>query len=385
MHHDQRVAHHAAEPGRQVEVVAHLAAQRLAGDAPLDDLAGPRLGVVEGPVGHLVAGRRAHRARAERPVRQLGVERVVEERLGVVVAGDLEAGTRSASPRGCRSMTYQRSVSLHVRAAAAGRAGRPPGAGPTPRRRARATGTSPGEPSMIGRTVPLDEPVDRGAVEGLAVEQPVDRQLGRGTAHDGGRPPVSVSTRASSGTDPSAPISTWVPSSSSRQTAGANRRTNTLACTASSRRSRRRACGIATTSRTRPVAAVPDLGALHALRPAVVVEHHALGHRHRAGRPGDDGQLGPRADGEQAQAAQQDADVAAGDRPARRRRGAARRPRAGAGRSARCPRAGRPPPARRTAGRRSAGTSRRCRAPPGRRRRRPRRRRPWRAGRRATA
>ena len=75
-------------------------------------------------------------------------------------------------------------------------------------------------------------------------------------------------------------------------------------------------------------AAVPDLRALHALRAVVVVEHHPLGHRHRAGRPGDDRHLGRRV------RRRTGAGSAAGcrrgrrRRPAPRRRRAARRPRA---------------------------------------------------------
>ena len=67
-------------------------------------------------------------------------------------------------------------------------------------------------------------------------------------------------------------------------------------------------------------AAVPDLGALHALRAAVVVEHDALGQRHRARRPGDHGQAAAALTPNRLQAAQQDPDVAAGDGEDRRRR-----------------------------------------------------------------
>ena len=197
-------------------------------------------------------------------------------------------------------VTYQRSVSLH--AAQAQRVGQADH--PVPDRHLVGV-PAPQErrPGALDdrRAVPLDEAVDRGAVEGLAVEQPVDRQLGRPSATAHGRPPAGRPCRRRSA--PEHPRArTRRPRSrpgcrrrAAGRSAGANRRTSTFAWTGSSRRRRRRACGIATTSRTRPSPRSQTSAPCDALRAAVVVEHDPLGQRHRPGRPGDDGQLGRRA------------------------------------------------------------------------------------------
>ena len=158
----------------------------------------------------------------------------------MLAAGESRTGTRPASPRAARCVTYQRSVSC-IRRSGSG------SGSPTTRCRTSTSSASPApqERRAIAlddrRAVALDEPVDGRVVEGSPLEQPVDRQLGRGPAHwddvtghsstaHWAPPcaPISVSTRASSGTVPSSPISTR---SSRRPAAGsgrsANRRTST--------------------------------------------------------------------------------------------------------------------------------------------------------------
>ena len=122
-------------------------------------------------------------------------------------------------------MTYQRSVSPRAGAAGAGRAGRPPGAGPSPRRPRRATGTSPGAlDDRARRAAPTNRSTAASSTR-QAVAQPVDRQLARAASGSWRRrPPWTAPVVRSAPAHPPAACrrrrsSTRVPSSSRRQRA----------------------------------------------------------------------------------------------------------------------------------------------------------------------
>ena len=144
----------------------HLPAQRLAGDHLLDDLAGPGLRVRQAPVGHLVARRREHRARSERTVGELRVERVVDVLLAVLAADDLELVLHPGALGELRGDVPQVGVADPPQRQRVGQADHPVPdqhlvglAAPQERR--------PG--ALDDRSaVPLQEPVDRGRRRGAA-------------------------------------------------------------------------------------------------------------------------------------------------------------------------------------------------------------------------
>ena len=117
---------------------------------------------------------------------------------------------------------------------------------------------------------------------------------------------------------PSSSSGTRVASSSTRQRAGANRRASTDIRIGSPTRSRRRACGRATTPGTTPMPVAVHLGLGDPVRDEVMEQHHALGQGHRPGRPGHHARRQVRRDVEQVQHPGQLADVPAGDRQRRR-------------------------------------------------------------------
>ena len=78
MDDEEGIAQRPVEPGRQVDVEALLASQRLAAQALLDERALPRLRVEPHPVRHLIPEARADRRGTERAVGEPRVERVVE-------------------------------------------------------------------------------------------------------------------------------------------------------------------------------------------------------------------------------------------------------------------------------------------------------------------
>ena len=155
---------------------------------------------------------------------------------------------------------------------------------------------------MIGAPMPLEEPVDGTVRAARRSSKPVDRQLARPlrrvvtvgdvmAAHpDAADAVVARSLAHRPGARRRA---RGRPGPRRRGAGSAYRRTGGPgpAPTGSSRCSRRRACGIATTSAARARGRGPRPRPPVGPAAEVVEQHDALGQRHGTGRPGDDGQL----------------------------------------------------------------------------------------------